>query len=416
MPAIYLFEDSQVDRLYPLTYARPAFLLRCGARTLLERFQRIIGGRLAGVLVRDGLAEITRRHTSLPVNPGLSTKEGVILVNGRWLMLAAEEWSEPAADTAMLAANAIVSVHLSPEKAAGIDFGKLLEPRTLEAVLPTLNRQTAQAILINRPWDLLEHQRGALLTDWPSFGRALESAPHAACHILAPENVHISRNVALAPGVVLDAQAGPIIIDEGTEIRPNAVLTGPLYVGPHCVIRTAADIREDCSFGPSSRVGGEVIASIILGHSNKQHHGFLGHSILGEWVNLGAGTTTSNLKNTYGIVRSPLNGVEESTGRHFLGSIIGDHAKLGIGTYLSTGAVIGFASQITASRPAKFIPSFAWVTPKGIARVDFERLVALARTVMSRRHVEFTPADHDLFVRIAGDWSTLEEFDWSAVR
>ncbi|HEY4330398.1 MAG TPA: glucose-1-phosphate thymidylyltransferase, partial [Phycisphaerae bacterium] len=150
----------------------------------------------------------------------------------------------------------------------------------------------------------------------------------------------------------------------------------------------------------------------FLGNGNKQHHGFLGQSIVGEWVNLGAGTTTSNVKNTYGTVKMPLNGVDESSGRQFLGSIIGDHAKLGIGTYLSTGSVVGFGSHIVAPRPPRFVPSFAWVTDKGIQRADFEKLEQIAGTVMSRRGAEFTPADHELWVRIASEWALGEKHEW----
>lgn len=425
MIPIYVFEDSKFEGLFPLTYARCAAELRCGALTLLERLQRALegGGRsVSGLLVRNGLSEVTRKRLApLPVNPGLSTKEGVILVNARWLALgmAGGGWQEPMADSAGVSADAIVWIHLSAETAGKIDLSKVCEARTLEAVLPGLYRKTEKAILITRPWDLLEHNRAAILEDFAVLGKANESKPLAGAqsvHVLAAENVHIAAGVKLYPGVVLDATGGPIIIESEAEIRAHAVVTGPTVVGKHALIRTLADIREDCSIGPGSRVGGEVIGSIFLGQGNKQHHGFLGQSIVGEWANLGAGTTTSNLKNTYGTIRMPVSGVEEETGRIFLGSVIGDHAKLGIGTYLSTGSVVGFSSHITTPRPAKFVPSFAWVTGKagagGVERIDFEKAVAIAQTVMKRRGVEWTSADHELFVRIASEWSLVERYPW----
>ena len=156
------------------------------------------------------------------------------------------------------------------------------------------------------------------------------------------------------------------------------MVTGPVAIGPHCLIRTAADIREECAFGPNTRVGGEVGGTVFLGNANKQHHGFLGQTIVGEWVNLGAGTTTSNLKNTYGLVKMPLNGMDEPTGRQFLGSVIADHAKLGIGTYLSTGSVVGFAAHVVVPRPPRFVPSFAWLTEYGLERADFEKIEEIA--------------------------------------
>ncbi len=425
MIPLYIFEDSKFPRLFPLTYSRSAAELRCGAFTLLERMARALPCPINGLLVRDGLGEITRRRTSLPVNSGLSTKEGVFLVNARWLMLGgsnstpshtgAAPWHESLPDSAGLAADAIVWIHLSAETASKIDLAKITHPATLEAVLPDMQRRTEKVLLINHPWDLLEHQHAALVEDFSAFGPACESPPlagAASIHLLAPENIHIAPGVKLYPGVVLDATNGPIIIETGTEIRAHAVITGPVHIGKNCLIRTLADIREDNSFGPGSRVGGEVLGSIFLGHANKQHHGFVGQSIVGQWANLGAGTTTSNLKNTYGTIRMPINGVDESTGKKFLGSLIGDHAKIGIGAYLSTGSVIGFASHATVSRPPKFVPSYAWVTDQGVSRIDFEKVVAIAQTVMSRRGTEWTPADHELFVRIAGEWSQAEKFDW----
>jgi len=322
----------------------------------------------------------------------------------------------------------------SAELAGEINFSGLHEAHTLEAVLPAIQRTTTRATLIDRPWDLLTHQAAALLADWADFGPLSPATPPAGVYQLGAESIHIGRNVRLGPTVVLDATQGPIILEgsedpaDATKVEPHTLITGPCYVGPSCLIRAHADIRPDCSFGPHSRVGGEIVQSIFLGHANKQHHGFLGQSIVGQWANLGAGTTTSNLKNTYGTVRMPLNAVEEESGRQFLGSIIADHAKLGIGTYLATGSVVGFASHVVAPRPPKFVPSFAWVTPAeggvaasgarlagsaSIARIDFEKVVALARTVMGRRHVEFTQAHHDLFVRIAGEYATRENFDWA---
>jgi UDP-N-acetylglucosamine diphosphorylase/glucosamine-1-phosphate N-acetyltransferase len=410
MPLIYIFEDSQVDRLYPLTYSRAAFELRCGAGTLLDRMRRAIPRPIAGVLVRDALAGVLRQRLTLPVNPPFTFTDGVILINARWLMNA--PWVEPQPDSAGLIGGTIVWIHLSPQTAAQIDLGALQNPRTLEAVLPAMQRVTATATMIARPWDLLENQRDAFLADWPQFGPAQHGTLLGTVHQLEQTNIHIAPGVKIYPGVVLDAQLGPIVIDAGVEIRANAVINGPVYIGPRCVIRTAADIREDNHLGPNTRIGGEVIGSITHGNCNKQHHGFLGQSILGEWVNLGAGTTTSNLKNTYGTIRMPLNGTEENTGRQFLGSVIGDHAKIGIGSYLPTGSVIGFAAQMFVPRPPKFVPSFSWLVDQGFSRLDFEKAQAIATTVMHRRGLPFTPADHELWVHIAAEWSTYEKFDW----
>ncbi len=413
MPALYIFEDSQVDRLYPLTLSRSPCELRVGALTLLERLQKNLHHPVSGLFVRDSLADVLHRRLKLPINPAVSTKDGILLINARWLLLdAGNEWKLPSVDSAGLASAAIVWMHLAPDLAATIDFSKLQNSLTLEKLLPTLHRRPAQVTLIERPWDLLDHQRAAILEDFADLGSANHATLLPNANLLNPENIHLAKGVKIWPGAVLDAQLGPIIVGENTEIRANAVITGPTAIGTNCLIRTAADIREDCSFGPGSRVGGEIIHSIFLGNANKQHLGFLGQTIVGEWANLGAGTTTSNLKNTYGHIKMPLNGKEEPTGKQFLGSLIADHAKLGIGTYLSTGSVIGFASHVTTPRPPRFVPSFAWLTEKGIHRADFEKIEHIAALVMKRRGSDFTQTEHELFVRIAGESTHSENYPW----
>jgi UDP-N-acetylglucosamine diphosphorylase/glucosamine-1-phosphate N-acetyltransferase len=410
MTPIYLFEDSKLDRLFPLTMSRAAFELRCGALTLLQRAQRMIGADLAGVLVRDGIAPVVRQRIGVPVNPPVGTREGVVLINARWLMLAKP--GEMPEDSAGLASDAIVWMHLSAQKAATVDFGKLDDPKTLEAVLSQVQRVAAGATMIERPWDLLHWQNEAILLDFAALGPKQRGTMLGVVNQLGDDGIHISAGAVIYPGVVLDGRGGPIMIGEKAEIKANAVITGPVAIGDGAVVRTMADIREGTVLGPGARVGGEVIGSIFFANANKQHHGFVGQSIVGEFANLGAGTTTSNLKNTYGIVRMPINNMEESTGKQFLGAVIGDHAKIGIGTYLSTGSVVGFASHITTPRPPKFVPSFAWVTGKRIERVDFEKVVAIATTVLNRRGMEMTQADVDLFVRIAGDWALREQYMW----
>ena len=184
-------------------------------------------------------------------------------------------------------------------------------------------------------------------------------------------------------------------MEEGTEIAAPMPSSKPTCIGPHRLIRVpTAEIREDCSFGPNSRVGGEIMQSIFLGNANKQHHGFVGQSIVGEWANLKRRHDHIEPQKYLRAGKCvPIGGVETSTNRQFMGSIIGDHVKLGIGTYLSTGSVIGFGSHVTIPRPPRFIPSFAWLTDEahGITRADFEKIEQIAGIAMKRRGMEFSP-------------------------
>jgi len=184
------------------------------------------------------------------------------------------------------------------------------------------------------------------------------------------------------------------------EVHPFTRIEGPCYIGPKCIL-LGAKCREGMSIGPMCRVGGEVEESIIQGYSNKYHDGFLGHAYVGEWVNLGALTTNSDLKNDYSSVSVVLDGKAPiDTGSTKVGSIIGDHTKTSIGTLLNTGSFVGAMALLLATgKPLpKHIPSFAWfiegVVSKGFGK---GKLYETAKTAMSRRKCQWTQADQDMW-------------------
>jgi UDP-N-acetylglucosamine diphosphorylase/glucosamine-1-phosphate N-acetyltransferase len=215
------------------------------------------------------------------------------------------------------------------------------------------------------------------------------------------------------PGVVLDAEEGPIHIERGAVIEPNAVLMGPCFIGPGSIVRPGATLRGGVTIGPVCKVGGEIECSVFQGRANKQHDGFLGHSFVGEWVNLGADTVTSDLKNTYGAIRVHVNGVGAETGQHFVGSFIGDHAKTGIGSILPTGCVIGVAANVfTQKRIPKFVPSFAWLTDEGLTEYQVDKAIRIARTVMARRDTHLSHAEAALLADVARRAREVERAGW----
>ncbi|MEK7379492.1 MAG: hypothetical protein AAB075_00610, partial [Gemmatimonadota bacterium] len=200
----------------------------------------------------------------------------------------------------------------------------------------------------------------------------------------------VSLGARIEPGVVFDLRAGAGVLAEGSEVRSGTRLEGPVYVGPETVV-FGGRIRGS-SFGPQCRIHGEVSTSVFVGYANKSHDGFVGHSVVGPWVNIGAGTITSNLKNTYGPVRLDLPQGRMETGRTFVGSLIGDHAKTAIGTMLATGSVIGAGANVFGpGEVPRFVPPFAWGS-SGIERLNVTGFVRIAQRVMPRRGVEVTPA------------------------
>ncbi len=183
--------------------------------------------------------------------------------------------------------------------------------------------------------------------------------------------------------MVFDLTDGPILVRKGAEISAFTRIIGPVFIGEKAII--VGDRVSSSSIGEVSKVRGEVSNTIVLGYSNKGHTGFVGHSYLGRWVNLGAGTTTSNLKNTYGKVQLQTSGRLRDTGEQFLGTFFGDYSKTGIGTMLTTGTVIGAGANVFGSgMPAKSVAAFAWGAEE---RYEIEKFLEVAARMMARRHV-----------------------------
>jgi UDP-N-acetylglucosamine diphosphorylase/glucosamine-1-phosphate N-acetyltransferase len=192
--------------------------------------------------------------------------------------------------------------------------------------------------------------------------------------------------VSIEPFVVLDANDGPILIRRGASIASFTRIVGPCYIGQESHI--IGDAIRACSIGDVCKVRGEISGTVMLGHSNKGHTGFVGSSYIGRWVNLGAGTTTSNLKNTYGSVHLWTPSGIRDTRLQFLGSMFGDHVKTGIGTLLTTGCVVGAGSNIFGSEiTSKYIPPFSWGSIEPYDRFESSKFIEIAERMMARRHV-----------------------------
>jgi UDP-N-acetylglucosamine diphosphorylase / glucose-1-phosphate thymidylyltransferase / UDP-N-acetylgalactosamine diphosphorylase / glucosamine-1-phosphate N-acetyltransferase / galactosamine-1-phosphate N-acetyltransferase len=243
-------------------------------------------------------------------------------------------------------------------------------------------------LLLRGVFDLvtaLEHLLAADCADLQSAPRG--GIPEGSLVLGDPGRVVI-RGASVEPGVVFDVRQGAVVLDAGVEVRHGARLEGPLYGGPGTKI--LGGFIRGSSFGPECRVHGEIAASVFLGFANKSHDGFLGHSVVGQWVNLGAGTTTSNLKNTYGPVRLDIDGERIETGRLNLGTLFGDHAKTAIGTMLATGTVVGAGANVFGpASPPKWVRPFAWGT-EGREVVSEAGFLQTAERVMSRRGVELS--------------------------
>ncbi len=407
--SIVLFEDHGCADLLPLVYSRATFNLRCGMENLRDKVEHAYGRPVAAMYVRPTIAPVMAERWGLPVN-SLPAAKRLIWINGRALVRTA---IEPEPDTAIWEGEALIAANMSSAMASTLTIETLMDPTRLVDALSSLRRVSAPDgayVLIRHPWNLIRHN-GDEIT------RRLSQADHGVVigriydgvHILNEAAVWIGKGAVVKPCTVLDAEEGPVHIGEGAKINPNVTISGPCFIGDNCVVQSGANIRGGTSIGASCKVGGEIEGTIFHGYSNKQHDGFVGHSYVGEWVNLGADTVTSDLKNTYGSVKVAVNGREVDSGEMFVGSIIGDHAKTGIHTTLPTGCVIGYASNIfTSVHAPRFTPSFSWLTDAGRAMNDPQRALAVALKVVARRNRAYSETEQRLFLSIVEEAKRVE--------
>jgi UDP-N-acetylglucosamine diphosphorylase/glucosamine-1-phosphate N-acetyltransferase len=389
---VCIFEDEGFKNLLPLTYTRPVFELRCGIFTLREKIQRLFPDSPVTVLCRDSLAEVVREENSA-VNVNTLVDDDHILINGRALIDGQWLAKIDLTKEGIYCQEKEIVVAVVRKEGLEILRRKIGQPLTTED-FGHLNKFPATATLLNYPWDLIHHNSDQITSDF----ELLESAgvidgqiyPHVS--LIERKNIFIAQGASVKSGSVLDAEIGPIAISQGAKIFPNATIIGPAFVGENSLIKAGAKIYEGTSIGEYSKIGGEVEESIIHSYSNKQHDGFLGHSYLGQWINLGADTNNSDLKNNYGSVKVQLYGRTIDTHSQFVGAMIGDHAKTSINSMLNTGTVIGpFSNVFGGGFPPKYIPAFSWGGSDGLEEYDFDKAMETAGRVMKRRNKDLSP-------------------------
>lgn len=386
-----LFED-RADDFQPLVHLRPVFDLTCGALTLRQKWERWLGGRDLSILVRGELHEYRARPDHL--TPGWSrAKEGIWFVNGRVLPdrgLAAILRKKPASRTMLTAGGTVVAAYLpggtdeGPPALSGGGFPDFLRAGDAQ-------HREVDALPLSHFWDLVRLNSSEILSDAALLAkslRRLNPKAHPGLHVVNGGSVFAGRRASIKPGVVIDAEGGPVLLGSDVKILPNAVIIGPAVIGDGAIVKAGAKIYGGTTIGARCKVGGEVEASVMLPFSNKQHEGFLGHSYLASWVNIGADTNTSDLKNTYGPVSIVRGGRKVDTGMQFLGLTMGDHSKSGINVMFDTGTVVGVCSNVFgAGLPPKEVPSFSWGGAEKLAEYDPAKGFEVMKIVMARRDV-----------------------------
>lgn len=394
---ICLYEDRRAADLYPLTLTRPASDLLCGLTTLGQKQVRYFGAEAVGHLCRPALADWLRaRSPGEPVNDLAWLRAApTVLVNARWLVPHAPLPSpRDLFDDAPFIGTADGEIAF-----AVFDAHRLyaLSPGTVDNCL----REWAQALphhevggtVVGRAWELIERNGDELARDFEATCDPTEVGYHPTGFALVgrTDRLFIHPTARIDPLVVADTTRGPVVIGEGAVVTAFTRLEGPCAVGAHAHL-LSAKVRAGTTVGPHCRVGGEVECSVVLGYSNKAHDGYLGHSYVGEWVNLAAGTITGNLRYDYRPVAMTFGGEEVPTGRTKLGSVIGDHAKTGLGVLLDCGTTLGPFAQVlpTGTLAPRAVPAFRRAGPGGLKELDADRAMRAADAAMRRRGKELT--------------------------
>ena len=374
MTALYLLEPDPPGAAWaPFAGVRPIAELRAGAWRVRERWEAACDAEAAAIL--GSHVEQFHEGDEPPVKPPAAV-DGPAVVAAAWFAPAGERLA--------------IDGGIRRLRHRGSTVGWVVpEGERWEGPHERGDALEVDGLPLRGSFDLITALERFLAEDCADFRAAPSTGVPPGSIVLGDPADVIVMGAAVEPGVVFDVRQGAIVLEAGVEVRHGTRLEGPVFVGRGS--KVLGGFVRGSAFGPECRVHGEIAASAFLGFANKSHDGFVGHSVVGHWVNLGALTTTSNLKNTYGPVRLEIAGLRIETGRQNLGTLFGDHAKTAIGTMLATGSVISAgASLFGPPTPPKYVPPFAWGGAGG-ERLTADGFLLVAERVMTRRQVQLTP-------------------------
>lgn len=355
---ILLYDDESIhDSFYPLSSTRSVATLRCGILTLSEKWENTLSANVY-IQTMDFLQCLypdKLEHYDLYVKSNVLPSQGLL-----------EEIESLATNESLWYKGVLIAY-----KNKGFT-----ERKEIEGVL-----------IVEKPWELLDFNTIEIEEDIlrlgliPSVGNVLNTT------IYQKNNVYIDKSANIK-SVVINAEKGSVYIAPNVTVSEGCVLKGPLAILDGAEITMGAKLRNGNTIGPKCVVGGELKNVIIQGYSNKGHEGYLGDSVVGEWVNLGANTNVSNLKNNYSNIRMWDKDVVDyvDSGRWKLGAIIGDYVHTGISTMLNSGTTIGIGSNVFgAGYQSKYIPDFSWGANGVVYQIDkFLQMVAKLKSLKGK--------------------------------
>ncbi len=386
MTALYLYDDARARAFEPFASTRPISEMVAGTALIRKRWAAALEPTsiqfIAGV-----------RHTDFD-EMGATAASGMIPA-GSIVALSRCVPAFPADPTKVARRSATCSMWRCGTELAAIRIKEPLDVAAFADGTLTIEElyagtgaiDTLDGWWLEDVWDFVALLPLQLASDLASPALA-DGLPPVNATVIGTGRVTVAPDAVIEPYVVFDASAGAIHVGSGSHVHAFTRLVGPCYIGRNVTVM-GGDISGS-SIGDVCKVRGELSNTVFLGHANKGHDGFVGHSYLGRWVNLGAGTITSNLKNTYGSVALWTPTGVRDTGLQFLGTMFGDHVKTGIGLRLTTGAVLGAGANVYGNMPPKVVAPFSWGDAPPYALYRADKFLEAASRMMARRHVTLT--------------------------
>ncbi len=362
---IFTESGTHPDQLYPFSLTRQAQDLRVGILRIREKWERMLG-MPSKDLVLPGDRPVNRSAERVVIPGSIDAGKVFLVVHGNVLptvaLVKAAKKLRPGHSIGDEHDRAVIWCL----KGAALDAGELALANTAGIVFD------GRIDLIRYPWDIIAFNDEAIRQDFQliTHGRKTRTIPRSN-QVINPGQVFIEKG-AIVEHATLNASQGPIYIGLDAEVMEGCMIRGPFALGESAALKMGAKVYGATSVGPWCIAAGEIKNTVMSAYSNKAHDGYLGDSVIGEWCNLGAGTTNSNLKNNAGIIRmwTPQGPVE--AGRK-CGVMMGDYSRTAINTSINTGTVIGASANVfSAGLTPKYIPSFAWGT-QGELKYDFDR-------------------------------------------
>jgi UDP-N-acetylglucosamine diphosphorylase/glucosamine-1-phosphate N-acetyltransferase len=396
-PTLYLFDDQVARDWEPFALTRPAGELLFGVLTLRARVERALSLRCTAQIAAEHLIGFEEEGAPPVVSPGsLSTEEPRLFLLSRFVPgpAAARDWKLETRPLSITAPTGETIGWYCPAGSPPPDESAFLDP---DSTAPG-ETITPDGVLLRHVWQLVSENPDQISRDIEWLRPTAKFSENASIFRWGPHPLFVDPTATVEPGSAFDTSAGPVWLDRRTHVRSFSRIAGPAYLGDGSTILGGP--VEATSIGPVCRVRGELAESVCLGYVNKQHDGHIGHAYLGRWVNLGAETTNSDLKNNYGTIRLWTPHGEVDTREIKLGSLIGDHVKTGIGLLLNTGTVIGAGTNLFGSlMPPTFVTPFSWGSGSDLVEYRLDKFLAVAQMAMSRRGVELTESAKEQLAR-----------------